>query len=135
MEKVKVRMVIEILGKPKDHVEKTLKEVIGKLKAEKNIKNVSEKIFDAQPIENNKYFSTFAELEMDIELSSLIYICFYYMPSSIEILEPQELKYKSLELSDFVNDLLSRLHNFDMVVKKMHAENIKLKRELENKNN
>jgi len=58
---------------------------------------------------------------------------FDFMPSSIEILEPQSLELKSQELTDFLNDLITRLHNYNVIVNNLQAENILMKQQLEKK--
>ena len=56
-------------------------------------------------------------------LPKLIAFCFDYMPSSIEILKPDELIMTRSTIADFANDLQARLHNVDMVVKQQKNEN------------
>ena len=58
-------------------------------------------------------------------------ICFDFMPSVIEIIEPLDLKFESKDYEDFMNDLLARLHQYDFVVKNLRAENMMLKKEKE----
>ena len=55
------------------------------------------------------------------------------MPSSIEILGPSELKIDNLSMNGLLNDLIARLHRYDMFLKNLHAENIVLKQEKEKK--
>ncbi len=122
-----IALVLEILGSPKDHVEKTLRMVIDKLKAEEGIKLIKETVYEAQEIK--QLWSTFADLELEIrDAEKLIDICFDYMPSSIEILDPQSMDLGSKTFGDMLNDLLARLHKYDMMVKSLRAENILLKK-------
>ena len=81
--------------------------------------------------QKNKLWSTFADIELYAEsIERLLGLCFDYMPSSVEIIEPDELKIKSIDLTNFINDLQARLHRYDMLIKSLNAENILLKREL-----
>lgn len=131
-EKIVVRVVIEILGAPKEHVEKTLKLVMDKVKEQKYIKLLKEKVFETKKVK--QFWSTFVEMEMAMEdVNNLINFCFDFMPSSVEILEPEKFSVKVNYLNDLLNDLLARLHKYDMLLKNLHAENILLKRELEKK--
>jgi hypothetical protein len=69
----------------------------------------------------------FVELEaLAKDTSELVFFCFDYMPSSIEIIEPEELKYKKGDFSAFLNDLQARLHNIDMALKQYKARNTML---------
>lgn len=116
------RVIIEIMGSPKEHVEKTLRAVVDKLKQEKELSIVKTEIFDAE--EKDKLFSAFTELEIIFkDVSFLLDFSFEYMPSSIEILEPVSFQYQSNEFSGVLNDLLARLHNSDMALKNINAEN------------
>ena len=55
------------------------------------------------------------------------------MPSSIENLEPENFAIKANNLNDLLNDLLARLHKYDMLLKNFNAENSLLKKKLEEK--
>lgn len=123
------RIIVEILGFPKDHVETTLKAVVEKLKTEEGVKVLKEAIENAEEVKD--FWSAFAEIEMKTEnIQRLMDICFDYMPSSIEILEPNEVGMDINNLSNFFNDLLARLHQYDMLLKNVHAENFLLKKKL-----
>ena len=54
--------------------------------------------------------------------------CFEYTPSSVEILDPQDLNYKSREFANHLNDLLGRIHHTSMNVINYTAENKLLKK-------
>jgi len=129
--KILTRVVIEIVGKPKEHIEKALKIVVDKIKEQKDIKVVEEKLFDAEKQE--EMFSTFAELGvlfMDIE--TLIGFCFDFMPSSIEILDPEKLNFNSNEFAGLINDLLARLHQMTLKVVQNDIEKKSLKKNMLN---
>jgi len=120
------RIIIEIMGSPKEHVEKTLKDLVAKLKEDSNITVITNEIFDAE--EKDKFFSAFTEIEILFKnISELIGFCFDYMPSSVEVLEPENIRYKSPVLSNLLNDLLARLHKSDMIFKNLNAESKLLK--------
>ena len=111
------RSIIEIVGKPKLHVEKTIKEYLGYIKKNKNLIVVDQKINKAKKHDEN-LFATFAELNiMFKDLNELMYFCFDYMPSSLEIEEPHEMKYEAIKLTGFINDMQARLHEVDLITK------------------
>ena len=121
------RIIIEIMGSPKEYVEKTLKIVTDKLKEEKDLDVIKIETFDAE--EKDKLFSGFTEVEILFkDTTTLLGFSFDYMPSSIEILEPLRFNHKSSEFSSLLNDLLARMHQSDMVLKNLNAES-KLMRE------
>ena len=130
---IKVRVIIEILGSPKKHVEETINKVVKKIETEeKDIKLLNGKSYEATEVKG--LWSTFAELELEFNnLYDLIGFSFDYMPSVIEILEPEKMNIEMGDVNELLNDLLAKLHNYDMVTKNLSAENILLKRQLEKK--
>jgi len=127
---IKARIIIEVMGSPKEHIEKVIKVVADKLKKEDNIKIVKEDISEVAKVKD--FWSAFAEVEIEIEnIARLTDICFDYMPSSVEILEPEKIDFKSEYISDLLNDLLAKLHRYDMLLKNLNAQNFVLKKKLD----
>ncbi|MEK6904179.1 MAG: hypothetical protein AABW87_01150 [Nanoarchaeota archaeon] len=134
MEKIKARAIIEVLGSPESHVNEVMKALVDKIKTKKEITLVKEETFKAKKMEKQPLWSTFTEAEIDFkDVNALLGFCFDFMPSSIEIIEPEELKMNISDLTDFANDLTARLHQYDMILKNIHAENVLLKRKMEKK--
>tara|TARA_Y100000310_G_scaffold339045_1_gene430499 strand:+ start:988 stop:1437 length:450 start_codon:yes stop_codon:yes gene_type:complete len=132
MKKVVARITAEVIGSPKEHVVKTLHRALDKLPSEEGVKIIGSKQHECEQMENSKLFSTFAEVEFEVEsFKKLLDICYDYTPSSIEILEPAGLDVDTNDLRDFLNDFLARLHKYGMVLKKLQGENIWMMRELE----
>lgn len=118
---IHVRAIIEMLGAPKEHIEKTMKDYVEKLKNDK-LNIVSEIYNDAVPSQG--LFSTFVELEIYFDnLADLLSFCFDSMPSSVEIISPETLAFPSSILSGFLNDLQARIHDNDMIVKTLRVRN------------
>lgn len=126
--KIIFRAIIEVLGKPQEHVEKTLVSYIEKLKKEEDFKVLNEKYAEIKKQEESEMWANFAEIEVETtELVKLTDFCFQYMPSMIEIIDPKEIKLTDREISEYLNDLQSKLHGVDMVAKTVKAENDNLK--------
>lgn len=126
-----VRAIIEMLGAPKEHIEKTLKDYIEKLKSESKFRIVKADIEPAK--EQGKLFATFAELEIRFNaVQDIIDFCFDSMPSSVEIVEPMELKIDAAKLSDTLNDLQAKLHRNDLIVKTLKAKGTVLDKNAKN---
>ncbi len=123
-------MIVEIMGDPKEHVEKVIVVVVDKLKKEDNVKIIKEDISEVTKVK--EFWSSFAEVEIEVEnIARLFDICFDYMPSSMEILEPEKIDFKSEYISDILNDLLAKLHRYDMLVKNLNAQNFIFKKKLD----
>lgn len=123
------RFIIEIAGKPKEHIEKTLLGVIDKIKENKNIEIINHDIEEAKELEKQPgFFSVFAEVELLLQnMRVLIGFCYDYMPSSVEIIAPEEMQLKVNELNSFLNDLQAKLHHSDNMTKQLSMENQFLK--------
>ena len=60
---MKVKIIIEIVGSPKEHIEEVMKQLVEKIKEEKKLLKYN--IFEAQ--EKDKLFFTFTEIDMGFE--------------------------------------------------------------------
>lgn len=127
---IRCRAILEVLGKPKEHVEKTIKILAEKVKENPEISVLNEKYSEVTPQEKTM-FSTFVELEMVIKgITELTGFCFDFMPSSLEIEKPELFTLKNRDISNILNDLQAKLHSVDMVAKTLRAERDFLKRNL-----
>ncbi len=74
--------------------------------------------------EQGKFFSVFTELDIWFNKpADIVNFCFDSMPSSVDILRPDDLKFASKEFSDLLNDLQAQIHEIDAIVKKVKTEN------------
>lgn len=124
-----IRAVIEVIGRPKEHIIHAMKLVIKRLKEEENIILTKGDLYKAQEQDfefkqKGKLWSTFAELELLLkDNDSVTYFCFEYLPASIEVLEPKNMRIPVKEYQNILNDLLARMHQIDMTLKNVRAEN------------
>jgi len=124
---IHARIIIELMGKPKEHIEKTIKEYLKRISEDENFELLSNDIAEIEP--KDEYFVTFAEIEILCkDVPSLVGFCFDYMPSSIEIIEPEKINYDRYQLSSIINDLQARLHQVDAALKTMRSESMFLRR-------
>ncbi|MFA5176472.1 MAG: hypothetical protein WC413_04425 [Candidatus Nanoarchaeia archaeon] len=131
--KTKIKAIIEIAGFPEEHIKKVMNEVMGNLEKEKGIKVITKDVAEVKKVQETLW-STFADLELQLnDMEVLTNFCFNYMPSSVEIIEPLKLDGEVKPIENMINDLLARLHNFTMFLKNLQAENIMLKKQLEEK--
>ncbi|MFH2020798.1 MAG: hypothetical protein ABIJ34_05250 [archaeon] len=106
------RAIVEIVGKPKEYVEDSLKSHLEKLKTIEGLELLEQKTEKAEPNEN--YFSAFAEIEiLTVDIDTLFTFCYDFMPSSIEILEPEQIVVKNTQITDMLNDLQTRMHGLN----------------------
>jgi len=122
-EQILVRAILEILGAPKEHINKSILMLIDKLKEKDDVHFISEEVFEAADVEGEKLFAAHAEVEFWIPLNLLLEFSVAFMPSSIEILEPSKFQIPCEKLSIFVNTMLKQMHMAEDVVKSQSMHN------------
>lgn len=126
---LRCKIIIEVLGKPKEHIEKAINEYVEKIKKDTGFIVLNADFAGSE--EKEGLWATFVELDIVVKgLPKLIAFCFDYMPSSVEISKPEELLMQKSTIEDLMNDLQARLHTVDMIVKKQKNENEFLKHNL-----
>jgi hypothetical protein len=126
--KVTAKIILEVLGSPREFVEKTLAAVLSEMRT-KEFKVIDEKRF--KPKEKDKLFNTFAELDIEFEnIFDMIGFCFDYMPSSVEITNPLDFNIPAEDLTGTLNDLLGRLHSVELERKASAAQSYLLNQKL-----
>ncbi|HLC56223.1 MAG TPA: hypothetical protein VJJ23_03230 [Candidatus Nanoarchaeia archaeon] len=129
---LKIKTIVEIAGFPKEFVGETMHKVINNLKSNEKIK--IHKIELAEVAEIKQLFSTFADMELEFkEIPDFLTFCYDYLPSSVELMEPESLELPAKDFDDMFNDVLARLHQYDLVLRNINAENIRMKNELKPK--
>jgi hypothetical protein len=114
-------MVIEVLGRPVEHVNSVISDLINRLEKEAGIKLIKKKV--AEPKQIEQLFSTFCEVEIKVEsLHRLIEVCMDYLPSSVEIVEPEKIELKLQDGNAVINYLLAKLHKYEEIVQVLNAE-------------
>lgn len=122
------KVIIEIAGYPENFVKETMDGVVNNIKSSKDLKFLSHKDFPVKKID--KMFSTFTEFDLEFNsFNDLVEFCFTFMPSSVDILNSKP-SFEQSEVAGLLNDLMARLHNYDMVVKSLRAKNVLLQREI-----
>lgn len=116
--------IIEVLGRPKEHVIETLKDLIEKIKQEKGVRVVEEKIHEAKEIEKQKeMFTSYAEIEVHVEsVSQLVSLSFNYMPAHIEVLEPENISLVNADVSELLNEITRKMHQYDEIARVIQLE-------------
>ncbi len=131
--KIHFRAVLEVLGAPQEHVEQALKSYVEKLKNDKNYEVTHEEFAETKKQDDQELWANFAELEIKAaQVTDIINFCFDYMPSLIEIIQPEQLPFKSDEASTLFNELMGKLHSVDMIAKQLRLENDHLKNDRHN---
>jgi hypothetical protein len=117
------RAIVEMMGAPKEHLEKTIRDYAENMKGDLGMELINVDYSDPQLQENGKLYVMFADMEIwfkDVE--KVVEFCFDSLPSSIEILKPSEIRFRTNTLSGLLNDLQARLHKVDMALKTFKSD-------------
>lgn len=134
-EKIQAMLVVEMMGRPPEHIKQTMEDLLNKLDEEKGVTVTRKTIHEpkeVKPEEGQKnaqeIFTTFSEVEIEVpELVDLAMVIFKYMPSHVEILSPTEMNLKNFDISALLSGISSKLHQYDAVAKNALMQNQILK--------
>jgi hypothetical protein len=129
---IKSTIILEIIGKPPEHLVSTLEELIKKIDEEKGVSVIGKKINEPVLMKDSKeYYTTFAEVEIEVEdILYLAIIMFKYMPAHIEVVEPELIALTNNGWTDILSELTRRLHGYDEIARVIQIQNAKMKQKL-----
>ncbi|MDD9953509.1 MAG: hypothetical protein OXR66_04170 [Candidatus Woesearchaeota archaeon] len=107
---LRVIMTLEVAGKPKEHIEETLDKYIENIDKDERIEVL---IDDREPAEEHEdgMFTAFSELEMIVDnMETLTWLCVNFSPASIEVIDPETFQIEGREITNWLNDLLAKIH-------------------------
>lgn len=137
--KINAIIMLEVIGKPPEHLVETLENLITQIDKEKGVtvksKDIKEPVPMKEKIEIMKsgektktppktdFYTTFAEVELEVEeISSIAYLIFRYMPAHIEIISPEVIALTNNGWNEIFNELARRLHGYDEVARVLQVE-------------
>lgn len=125
-------IILEIIGKPPEYLVETLERIIKQIDEEKGVHVLVKKINEPIPMKDNKeFYTTFAEVELEVEdILYLSVIMFKYMPSHIEILEPELIALTNTGWTDILSELTRRLHGYDEIARVMQLQNSQMQKKI-----
>jgi hypothetical protein len=122
-EKIEAHLILEILGRPAQHIKDALNELLKKLGSEKGIKIISKDVHEPNPVKDSDLFTSFADVTVELDsIQQYFGIMFSYMPAHIEIVYPENFNLANFQFNELGNRILSRLHEYDAIVKKVIFE-------------
>lgn len=129
---IKAALIIEVIGRPPEHLTETLEDLIKKISSEKGIKITDKKIHEPALLKETKeFYSSFAEIDIEVEdISNLIFLSFKYMPAHIEIITPESISLSNNNWNGVLNDLLRKLHEYDEVTRIMQMQTAQMQKKL-----
>ena len=136
---IRARVIIEVVGLPKEHVSETLGKLIEKIKEDSELTLERQEIFEPVELQDMKLFSSFVEADIKFAgIDKLVGFCFDFTPSSVDILEPLSFIFDAKFMNCILNDFVTKLHRYTMLIRNLDAEYALLKKDIdkerENKN-
>jgi hypothetical protein len=128
---LKCRVVVELMGKPKEHIDTTMVKYLEQMGKEDGLKIIDIQRAEIQKVDTKaedegmlkEMWTTFSEIIMLVKKPEMLTgFCLNYMPASIEIIEPEVVKLTNRDSTKFFNDLQARLHQLDLVAKQVKSE-------------
>ncbi|MEM4756337.1 MAG: hypothetical protein QW594_04355 [Candidatus Woesearchaeota archaeon] len=120
------RVVLEVLGRPKEHVEETRDKLLQQLKEHPQLHVVEEYIAEPKE-EEDELFSSFLELGIWFDSpKTLLDFAMLYLPSHIELLEPDAMSMPLHQANELFNDLALKLHTLNKAYQETLFENKEL---------
>jgi len=129
---IRVMMVIEVIGRPPEHLTETLNNIIKQIDEEKGV-DVKEKKMGAPVLmkDQKDFYTSFAEIEIEVEeILDLAMLMFKYMPAHVEIISPELIALTNNGWNEILNETARRLHGYDEVARIVQVEKTILEKKL-----
>lgn len=129
---IRAVMILEIIGRPPEHLTETLEKLIEQMGKEKGVKIIEKKIKEPNLIKDQKdFYTSFAEIEIEVEeIFNLVSLMFKYMPAHIDILSPEKITLTNNGWNETLNEVARRLHGYDEVARVIQMEKAILEKKL-----
>ena len=144
---IQATIILEIIGKPPEHLIETLENLIKQIDEEKGVNVKKKEIKEPMPMkdkvgflksggkekvkQHKDFYTTFAEIEIEVEeIFNLAFLMFKYMPAHVEIISPELIALTNNGWNEIFNELTRRLHGYDEVARMLQVEKEILERKL-----
>jgi len=124
--------IIEIIGKPPEHLVETLENMIKQIDEEKGVSVKHKKVNEPVTMkENQQFYTSFAEIVVEVdEVINLAMLMFKYMPAHVEIMSPELIALTNNNWNDILNEVIRRLHGYDEIARIIQVEKTILEKKL-----
>jgi len=131
--KIRAILIMEVLGKPPEHLKEVLEGIIKSMGEGEGIKIFESKVNESVELkEEPEFYTNFAEIEVEVdELKYLASIIFNYMPAHVDIIEPEKITITNNYLGEFLSEIVRKLHGFNEIAGIAQAEKNTIKFKLD----
>lgn len=138
-QKITARFMLQVAGKPVENVQKALDLVLDKIKESKDWKFLDGEIIAPELDDETTMYSGLIEVTLKFEkVEKLMGFIVDYTPNSVEIEDPETLKFDISEFNGILNDMSSKFLHMAQQLRQanaslhyLHNENKKLKEKSE----
>ena len=129
---IKAMLILEVLGRPPEHLTETLEDLIGKIDAEPKVSVISKKINEPVLMKDRKdFYTNFAEIEIEVEeIVQLVMLMFKYMPANVEVISPELIVLSNNGWNEVLNELIRKLHGYEEIARIIQIEKTVLENKL-----
>jgi len=129
---INAMMIIEVLGRPKEHLTETLNDIVKQIDEEKGVSVKEKRLKEPELMKDQKdFYTSFVDIEIEVdEILKLVILMFKYMPAHIEIIQPELVALTNTSWNDVLNELSRRLHGYDEMARIVQVEKDILEKKL-----
>jgi len=123
-EGIRAELIMEVIGKPPEHLTETLHKIIDAIGKENGVKVIGKKVNEPQPMKDEpQFYTNFASVEVEVEeILHLAVLMFKYMPANIDIISPEHISLTNNGWNEILNELVRRLHGYDEIARVLQVE-------------
>ncbi len=121
---LKAKFILEIMGRPAEHLINALNDLVVRMGQEKGIKILTKEIHKPKQVEEtDNLWTSFADIEMEFDsMGRFLNAVMTYMPAHVEVFSPENFQFNTFELNELANFIVGKLHNYDALAKKLMGE-------------
>lgn len=134
---LKASIILEVLGRPPEHLVETLEKLVDQLDKEENVEVIKKTINEPKKaekkvgtldkgqaqVQGGEFYTSFVEVEIDVkDMFTLAGLMFKYMPAYVEIISPELIALTNNHWNEILNTLTQRLHGYDEVARTLQVE-------------
>ena len=107
---IRAIMIVEVLGKPPEHLKEALENIVKAIDEEKGVNMQTKKLHEPTLLKDQKEFYTaYAEVEIEVdEIMVLTMLMFKYMPAHVEVISPELIALTNNGWNEILNELTRR---------------------------
>lgn len=119
---INTRSIIEIMGYPSEHIMKVIDNIVTKLGQNPRLEIIKKDITPPEKVKE-KMFSAFVEMEIKFtDIRDLYLYCIEFLPTSIEVLDAEEIKLKTTDFTSSLNEVIAHLHKYNTALHNAHSQ-------------